>query len=229
MMNTTQRLLVVGAVSALMLIATQHPAQAQGFRATRLTINEVGGDVRIQQGLPCRNVLDMTTSIMQGRMEMNWLQTGRDGTVLIDLTRLNLFVKPFHVDGSCNGIKAAVDFREIGISLASAVRFNARPTAAGAGLVGFTIPKGDFLIHESVLDTAPVRQPETSYQRPAEDVTGVIDLRRQTVELHVVLTSELHFRAGCDRSGRCSIDETHTGTTTAEVKGRYVAPAPPRR
>jgi hypothetical protein len=219
MMTHTQTLLVAGAVGAIMLTA----AQTRAAGPQRLTINDVSGDVRIQQGLPCENRLDLTTSIVQGRMDMTWLPLDRDGTVLIDLMRLTMFVKPFHVDATCEGIKAAVDFREIGLQLAGALRFKATPAGTTEGLVSFTIPKKDFLIVESVLDTAPVRQPETSYRWPSEDVTGVIDLRSQTVQLRVVMTSALHFRAGCER-GRCRIDETHTGTTAADVRGRYVPP-----
>jgi hypothetical protein len=224
MMTTTQTLLVAGAVGAMMLTSAPAAYAQAAPRPQRLNINSVYGDVRIQQGLPCKNRLDLTTSIQQGRMELTWLQVQRDA-VLIDLMRLNLFVKPFHVDASCSGIKAAVDFREIGISLASALRFTATPTGAGGGLVQFTIPKEKFLIFESVLNTAPVKQPETEYRLPAEDVTGVIDLRNQTVQLRVLLNSELHFRAGCEK-GRCRIDETLPGTIASDVRGRYV---PPRR
>jgi hypothetical protein len=217
-MTYTQTRLVIGAVGAMMLLA----AQVQAAGPQRLSINNVSGDVRIQQGLPCKNTLELTTSIVQGRIDMTYLQLDRAGTAfLIDLMRLNVFVKPFHVDDTCDGIKAAVDFREIGIQLASAIRFKATPTREG--LLEFTIPKREFLIYESVLNTAPVRQPEMTYQLPSEDVTGVMDLRRQTVQLRVVLTSELRFRAGCE-GDRCRIDEKHTGTTTADVRGRYIAP-----
>jgi hypothetical protein len=46
----------------------------------------------------------------------------------------------------------------------------------------------------------------------------VLDPRRQTVEVHVVLTNELHFRAGCD-GDRCAIDEIRTGTITSDIRG----------
>jgi hypothetical protein len=221
-MTHTQMRLVAGAVGAMMLTGSH--VQAAGPQ--RLNINNVSGDVRIQQGLPCKNTLELTTSIVQGRVDMTWLQLDRAGTAfLIDLMRLNLFVKPFHADATCDGITAAADFREIGIQLASAIRFRATPTRAGDGLLEFTIPKRDFLIYKSILDTAPVRQPERTYELPSEDVTGVIDLRRQTIQLRVALMSELRFRAGCE-GDRCRIDETHTGTTTADVRGRYI---PPRR
>ena len=181
-----------------------------------LIIKDVSGAVRIQQGLPCENALDLRTSIVRGYMQMTVFQVAR-GQVLVDLTRLNMFLAPFRAEASCNGVRGSVDFREVGVQLASAVRFKAESTSE-SGLVYFTIPKEQFLIYESVLSDAPAPYSETSYQRPREDVTGVLDPRRQTVQLHVVLTNELHFRAGC-AGGRCAIDEIRTGTITSDIRG----------
>ena len=47
---------------------------------------------------------------------------------------------------------------------------------------------------------------------------GLIDLRRQTVQLNVVLTNQLHFRAGCEGE-RCVVDERLTGRTASAVLG----------
>jgi hypothetical protein len=159
-------------------------------------------------------------------MGMTWLQLAR-GEVLIDLTRLTMFLSPFHVEANCNDVRGFVEFREIGVQLASAVRFKAQPVSGrDPAVVRFSIPKEQFLIYESVVDNAPVRQPESAYRKPSEDVTGLIDLRRQTVQLHVVLTPELRFRAGCV-DNRCTIDETHRGTITTDVRGGNFAGAPP--
>ena len=221
-MNKTHTLLKTMAASAIMLSATL--AHAAGPRA--LNITNVSGAARIQQALPCGNNLDITTSIVKGSMGMTWVQVTR-GEVIVDLTRLNMFLSPFHAEASCSDVRGAVDFREIGVQLASAVRFKA-PLTGGrdASLVYFTIPKEQFLIYQSVLDNAPVKQPESSYQRPSEDVTGVIDLRRQTVQLHVVLAPALRFRVGCV-DNRCAIDETHIGTITTDVRGANSASTAP--
>jgi hypothetical protein len=213
-MNTTQTLLAAGALSALMLSAT--PAQAQEGRPRPLTITDVSGAVGIQQDLPCGSTLDVTTPIEKGGMEMTWLQM-KDGEVLFDLTRLSMFLGAFHADATCKDVRGSVDFKEIGIQLASAVRF-ASEGDIESGLFRFKIPREQFLIYESILDSLTEKQPETSYQRPSEDVEGLIDLRHQTVQLHVVLTTELRFRAGCERD-RCVIDETLKGTSTADVRG----------
>jgi hypothetical protein len=212
-MNTTQTLLMAGALSAIMLPATL--VNAAGPRP--LIVKDVSGPVRIQQGLPCKNSMDLTTSVVRGGMEMTWFQAkGTD--VLVDLTTVTLFVAPFHVKATCNGVSGFADFREIGVQLAGAVRFKAAPDGRQAGLFHFRIPKQQFLIYEAVSDNAS-KQPETSYQRPSEDVTGVIDVRRQTVQLHVVMTNQLRFRAGCT-GDRCAVDEIHTGTITTDVRGR---------
>ena len=48
-----------------------------------------------------------------------------------------MFLAPFHVEANCNGVSGSVDFREIGVQLASAVRFKAEPTGAPNGPVPF--------------------------------------------------------------------------------------------
>lgn len=214
-MKTQQTLLMAGALSAIVLSATL----VNAADPRPLIVTDVSGAVRIQQGLPCGNRVDRTTSIARGRMEMTWFQTtGAD--VLVDLTTVTLFLTPFQVEATCNGVSGFADFREIGIQLAGAVRFKAAPAGAREpDLFHFRIPKEQFLMYESVIDNAPVAQPETRYQRPSEDVTGVIDVRRQTVQFHVVLASQLRFRAGCE-GARCAIDETHAGTITTDVRGR---------
>jgi hypothetical protein len=211
-MKTTLTLLRAGAVSALMLSAALASTSAADPQS--LILKDVSGAVRIQQSLPCENALDLRTSIVRGYMQMTVFQAAR-GEVLVDLTRVNMFLAPFRVEASCNGVRGSVDFREIGVQLASAVRFKAK-SAPESGLIYFTIPKEQFRIYESVLSDAPGPRPDTRYQHPSEDVTGVLDPRRQSVDLHVVLTHELHFRAGC-AGDRCAIDEIRTGTFTSDI------------
>jgi hypothetical protein len=223
-MKTTLTLLRAGAVSAFAFMLSATMARAADPQS--LILEDISGAVRIQQDLPCGNRLDLRTSVVRGYMQMTVFPVAR-GQVLVDLTRLNMFLAPFRAEANCNGVRGAVDFREIGVQLASAVRFKAQSTPE-SGLVYFTIPKEQFRIYKSVLSDAPASYPETGYQRPNEDVTGVFDPRRQTVELHVVLTNELHFRAGCD-GDRCVIDERRTGTITSDVRGSHGSqPTSPR-
>jgi hypothetical protein len=220
-MKTKLMLLEAGAAAMSALILSATPANAAGPRS--LALKDVSGAVRVEQALPCGNRLNLDTSIVRGYMQVTWSEVTR-GEVLIDLTHLNMLVAPFQMEGNCSGVRASVDFREIGVQLASAVKVRAE-SALDTGLIYFTIPKERFLLYESVLNDAPVRQPYTSYQRPSADVTGVIDVRRQTVQLNLALTNELRFRAGCD-GDRCVIDETHTGTITSDIRARnLVKPA----
>lgn len=222
-MTTKHILLMATAVSAIMV------STARVQTAGPLFVTNVSGAVRIQQGLPCGNTLDVTTPIDRGRIDMSSSGNADSSRseVLFDLAALNLLVRPFHADSICAGVSGSVDFSEIGIQLAGAVSFTGEQTGGvESTLYRFRIPKEQFLIHESVLDSVPVPQPETSYQRPSEDVTGLIDVRRRTVQIHVVLTTQLHFRAGCV-GDRCAVDETDTGTTTSDVLGGNFFGTPP--
>jgi hypothetical protein len=214
-MKTKRTLLLTGIASAMMLSATLATAAGE-----TLTLTDLSGGVRIHQGLPCGQTLDMTATIQEGLLQITPLNT-RAG-VLFDLTRLNMLLTPFSVRGDCRGVRATADFREIGLSLVSAVRFPGEETGPlGSRLYRFTIPKERFQIFESTLDSAQVRQPERGYRRPSEDVTGLFDLNLQTVQLHVVLTNEAHFLAGCVKK-RCKIDEKQPGTQTADIRARAV-------
>jgi hypothetical protein len=213
-MTMKQTLLVAGALSVMALSAP--PLQA---RAESLVFAPLSGSVRILQDVPCGERVDVTTPIAGGRMVITPLMT-REG-MLLDLTRVEAFLTPFSVERECLGIRASADFFEIGIRLAGAVIVPA--DEAGDGLHRFTIPKEKFVMYASVSDNAPAPQPETEFRRPAEDITGVIDLRRRTAQLRVALTARLHFRAGCV-GGRCLIDQRLEGTQVAEVVA--VSPAP---
>ena len=215
-MKTTLTLLKAAAVTALMLSPAARVNAANAAAPKQLTIKDVAGAVRIQQSLPCGNTMDLTTPVARGFMQVTVSPVTR-GQVLVDLTRLSMFLRPFRADASCNGVRASVDFREVGVQLASAVKVKA-DGALDSNLIYFTIPREQFLLYESVLNNAPGPQPQSGYQRPSEDVTGVIDVRRQTVQLHVAMQGEMRFRAGCD-GDRCVIDEVHTGTVTSDIRG----------
>ena len=203
------------------IVLTGSPARAAGQQP--LVITDLRGAARTQLQLPCGDPVDETASIESGRMEIRpeiLMRELQIVSVTFDLTRLDLFLTPFEVHRACDGIDATAAFREIGLRLAGAVRFPGEPVGApGSGLFRFTIPKEQFLIYESIVDNAPVPQPEKAYMRPSQDVFGVIDLRREIVQLHVVLHSQVRFRVGCERGGRCLIDQTEDVTQTADVAG----------
>src|SRR5262249_13052254 len=156
-------------------VLTESPAWAAGQQP--LVITDLRGAARTQLNLPCGDPVDETTPIQSGRMEIRPKILMREQeivSVTFDLTRLDLFLTPFTLHRACNGIDATAAFREIGIRLAGAVRFPGEAVGApGSGQYRFVIPRDQFLIYESIVDNAPVAQPETSYQRPSQDVFGV--------------------------------------------------------
>jgi hypothetical protein len=216
-MKTILTLFVTGILSASVLSAS--PATA----APAQIITDLAGTVHIQQAVPCGELVDVTTSIAEGRMEITPQMT-RDG-VFFDLTRMDMFLSPFSVERSCKGMRAVASFTEIGVRLAGAVRFQGQAVPTdGPRLFRFVIPQESFLIFESVVDNLKVGQPETAYQRPSEDVVGFIELMPtergiviKRVQLHIALRTQLHFQAGCLPGGRCRIDEIDEGTQTSDV------------
>jgi hypothetical protein len=185
--------------------------------------------VRIQQGLPCGDDLDTTRPIAGGRIEVAPAIVPDSRTEMrFNLTRVDLLLAPFSVRRQCQGIDATAEFYEIGVRLARGVIFTGEEIGPlGSRLFRFSIPKDEFLVEESILDNAPVPQPEKVFQKPTEDVTGLIDLLNGRVEIHVALASRLRFRAGCV-GDRCLIDEIKDGTQGADVQGSIVAPTSDR-
>jgi hypothetical protein len=205
-------------LSALVLSAPA--ASAQG-----LSFTNVQGILQVLQKVPCGERVDVRSTIALGRIDITPLlpsrgAEGRD--IQFDLTRADLLITPFAVSHACLGINVTVEFREIGYQLARAVRFTGesigRPEERR---YRFSIPRKDVLLYASVLNNLPVQQPETAYQRPSDDLTGEIDLRQGTVELHVAMASTLRFRVGCI-DGRCAIDEELKGTQTADIAAAVV-------
>ena len=220
-MNTKRLRLVAGVLGAVVLSAPL----AQAYLPS-LVFTDLGGSLQIVQDVPCGGVVNVSTPIAGGRMEVIPLVGMRSGgaDAGFQLTRMELSFAPFAVQHQCKGLRATAEFRAIGAQLAKGVSFTGEPVGAPEDqLYRFTIPKEEFLIFESVVDNAPVQQPQTAYQKPSEDVTGLIDLRQRTMQMNLVLTSELHFRAGCIRD-RCRIDEVRQGTQTTNVRAAMQSP-----
>ena len=217
-MRSMHTRLLAGTVMAIVLSAPSAQAQVRG-----LTLTNLKGTLHVTQGVPCGGVVEATTSIAGGRMDVTPLLSRSDaiGPVQFHLSRLEMFYTPFSVQHSCHGIEATADFREIGVRLANAVTFRGDPISPTR--YRFTIPREQFGISESVLNNLPVPQPERAYRRPSEDVTGEIDLSRGTALLHIALVSRLRFRAGCV-GPFCAIDEEHDGRQVTEISAIGYAP-----
>jgi hypothetical protein len=210
-MKIKRTLLVIGALSAI--VSSTSLANAQ----TSLSITRVGGSVHIQQRVPCGGSVDVAPLIQDGHAEITAFPP-RERQAIFELLTLDIFLTPFSVDQDCNGIHATVAFREIGLRLAGSIRFVGTPVEP-AGEFAARIPKEQFLILESVLDNLPVPQPERKYQRPSQDVLIRVNPTAKTLQLDVVLSDNLRFRAGCVR-GACLIDETDGGTQTSAITGQ---------
>jgi hypothetical protein len=226
-MNTKRMGLVAGVLSAIVLSAPLALAQTQA-QGSNLIVTNLRGSLRVSQGVPCGGVVEATTSIADGRMHISPTLVRGDvsgADTVFDLTRLDMFFTPFAVEAECLGVKVNVEFREIGVRLAGAIQFTGQNL--GDGYYRFVIPRQQFLIYESVVTNLPVPQPMSGYKRPSEDVTGEIDTRRGTVELHVALSSRLRFRLGCV-GDRCAIDEVHDGRQTTDIAGSVHVPGTDR-
>jgi hypothetical protein len=211
---------VAGILGAIVLSATVATAYVPS-----LVFESLGGSLQIAQSVPCGDEVNVSTPIAGGRMEVIPLVGMRTGGVEagFHLTRLDVSFAPFAVQHSCKGLRAAVEYRAIGVKLTKGVQFTGEEVGAPEDQIyRFTIPKEDFLIFQTVVSTEPAPQPQTAYQKPSQDVTGLIDLRQGTVELNVVVASQLHFRAGCIQN-RCRIDEKLDGTLTTQLRAQVPA------
>lgn len=219
-MTTKRTRLVAWVLSALVISS---PVVMMAL-SQKLIFANLRGSLHVVQAVPCGGMVDVTTSIADGRMDITPTQLSRTDAIgaRFDLTSMQLWVTPFSVEHECFGLKATAAFQEIGVTLVRPVTFTGEPIGGPEDRkYRFTIPKQQVLLFESVLDNLPVPQPEQSYQRPAEDVTGEIDLRRRSAELHIVLASKLRFRVGCI-GNKCVINELLEGRQTADVAGIVV-------
>jgi hypothetical protein len=210
-MRTKLILLVVTGLSVL--VAPARGADTQRWIATPLT-----GNLHIFQEIPVCSNVEFDTPVTGGRIEI----APADGfalgpTKVFTFTRMSVFFQGFHLHVSCLGTEDDETFSEVGASLARAVTFTA--TAGSPGLYHFTIPKELFLVQQSAVvqrNSDPVG-PESGLKRPAEDVTGYIDLNVAKVHLRVRMATSLHFEFGL-------ISEDRPGSQTAEIDGAITFP-----
>jgi len=214
-MKAKRMLLAAGGLSAVMLSAPL--VNAVDLRP--LVVARPRGTLHVVQNVPCNRVVELTTNVSGGRIEMTPAQGfDIDGDKQFTITRLTLLFTPFIVEGDCQGVRDRHDLTEIGIRLAGVVVLRA---SANGGQYLVRIPKEQFLIYDAIIDNAAARN---AYERPSEDVTGTIDLDRATMQLHIVIATRLRFRAGCSAPGRCVIDELRDGTRTADITGTIAFP-----
>jgi hypothetical protein len=182
-------------------------------------VTNLTGTLHIQQDIPCGSV-NKTTAVTGGQIQLSPPEgTDVPGGKVFALSRANVTFASFSASGSCVGISRTRTYDAIGVQLAKAVSFTA--VAVGGNVYAVTIPKSDFLLYETAIVDG---DPELGYKQPSEDVTATIDLATRIVTMHVVLTTSIHFRAGCVPVFGCAIDETDSGTLTADISGVLTLP-----
>ncbi len=205
-------LLTAGGIAGLLLAATL--ALSADLRPAIATA--LSGTLRIQQPIPCSGMVDQTTPVTGGRVELTPAE-GIDaggGARSFTLTRANLTFAPFTVGGSCAGVSESDAYGPVRVQLVRAVSFTATPTATPE-VFAVSIPRDRFRVdYVTTVDGAP----EAGTKHPREDVRGTIDLAGGTLVMRVVLGTRVTFRALC-LGDACAINETHDGTLTANVTG----------
>jgi hypothetical protein len=213
-MNLERALRVTAILGTLMLTAASAPAADSPAVVTSLT-----GTLKISQNIPCSGVVNVTTTVSGGRIELSPAE-GIDvtGGKQFSLSRATLTFTPFSASGNCGVFSGSQNYTEVAVQLMKGAPFLATP--AGGGVYNVTIPKTAIEFYEaSIVNSGP----ETGYFQPDQDVTGTIDLVNGTVSLHVVIATSVRFREGCVNNS-CIIDETDSGTLTADVSGVIAFP-----
>jgi Thrombospondin type 3 repeat len=220
LMKTRLMLLLITGLSGAAAAAAL--GSSPDFASPMVVTNPTGG-LRIQQGVPCNNDVDLTTPVTAGRIEIS-PSDGTDvpGGKAFVLARANVSFAPFSIHRSCATIDRTRNYTEVGVQLGQAVSFTA--PASAPGVYAVTIPKDDFLIFEATIVNG---ESESGFQHPKEDVTGTIDLVHGTVNMRVVVGQTIHFKAGCTDTpfGEvCLIDQHKDGTLTATLSGDITFP-----
>ncbi|HZT75518.1 MAG TPA: thrombospondin type 3 repeat-containing protein [Vicinamibacterales bacterium] len=212
---------MLGSVGAAAVVALAAQTGGASVAAAQpMTVKNLTGTLRVQQAIPCGNHLDRSTPVNGGRLVL----TPSDG---VDVTGGKLFTlaagsvtfAPFSMSGSCDDVSRTTNFQEVAVQLSRAVTFTA--SALGGGVFSFDIPKDDLVIFQaSTIDGSL----DSGYKVPIADVTGTIDLTNAIVTMHVVLGTSVHFEGGCVPILGCIVDETDSGTVTADLSGTIVFP-----
>ena len=212
---------MLGSVGAVAVIALA--AQSGGAAVTAsqpMTVQNLTGTLRVQQAIPCGNHVDKSTPVNGGRLVIT-PSDGVDvsGGKLFTLAAGSVTFAPFSMSGSCDGVSRTTNFQNVAVQLSRAVTFTA--PALGGGAFSYQIPKDDLVIFQaSTIDGSL----DSGYKVPIEDVTGTIDLTNATVTMHVVLGTSVHFEGGCVPILGCIVDETDSGTVTADLAGTIAFP-----
>jgi hypothetical protein len=213
-MTTKWMLLSIAGLAGVALAASH----VTGADLQPMVVTNLSGNLHVAQGIPC-GTAQSDSAITDGRIEIT-PANGVDvpGGKQFTLTRANITFAPFNVSGSCAGFGDTRHYTNVDVRLGNAVTFTA--SALGGGAFAVTIPKADFLIYEAAIADG---NPETGYKHPSQDVTGTIDFTNSTVQMTVVLATQVKFKEGCV-DDHCIINEIDNGTLTTTLSGTIVLP-----
>ena len=214
---TTNRMLLL---TAAVIAAATAPAPAAAPDRRPMVVTSLTGSLHIAQGIPCNNLVDQTTPVTGGRLELTPAE-GVDvtGGRRFALTRADVFFGGFSVSGSCLGFKEGRSFTQVAVQLGHLVSFTAVP--AGPDRFAVTIPRDGVSFNQTAMVNGVL---ESDVANPTQDVTGTIDLAAGTVALRVVVGTTVRFQFGCVPEVGCAIDETDDGTLTVNVGGTILFP-----
>jgi hypothetical protein len=214
-MTTINRRLSIGTALALALTA----GLAYGADLTPAVATNLSGRLHIQQGIPCDDDVDQFTDVTGGRIEIVPAEgVTAGGNRIFALSRVDVTFAPFSVHRSCLTVSETRDYTAVAVQLTRAATFTGVPTAPG--VFNITIPKDSLLLFNAAIVNG---SPTKAFQRPAQDVTGTIDLNTGGITLHVVVNQTIHFEAGCSFLG-CIVKADKDGTLTADINGTLAFP-----
>ena len=211
---TRLSIVVAGALAVASSLATSADLQPS-------IVAHPTGTLRIQQNAPCDIKVDKTVAVTGGRLEFVPAEgiPLASGGRFFTMTRGFVSFAGFSASGSCFTIDRTTTYSQIQVYVTRAVSFVAALTTT-AGLFNITIPRAAVEVYYA---TAVDGGRDVGYKQPIHDVTGTINLATGNVQLHLVFGTSVTFRAGCTPLG-CIINETHTGTLTADVGGTLLFP-----
>jgi len=192
-------------------LATLAPAmaQAQASDLQPMVVQNVTGNLHVRQSTPfsCSGV-EGDVPVIGGRFDISPSE-GRDvggGNRLFVLTQGTVIINPFTMSVSCPGSTTTQDYSALSVQVAQTVSFVGTPYG-GPDTFAFSIPPEDVLLYEAGIANGA---PENGDSHPSEPVTGTIDLAAGTVQMHVVVATNIHVDPLGDFGGAFTADLSGT-------------------
>ena len=206
MPKSTLVLVLVGSLAAL-----ARPARAG---SQDMAVTDPSGAMHIRLTVPLVPNVDETTAITRGRIEIAPvdgfdLPTAGPAAKKFVLTAASLRFADFRVDRSPFTNRF---HQQVAVQTVEAVPFTA--VSAGGSVYEFSIPTSEFRVYGAALVNGSL---EAGYDRPAQPVTGSIDIDNGTFSAHIVVPRN-------EKIEILGIEHDVTGTLTVDVSGAIAFP-----